>query len=143
METPVADAVRLVVAGGSPVLRTGMVVALEGDPRFHLIATCQDLDDGLRQVGQLPVDVLVLLTDEPLPIILQLWDQLKAHCDKVRVLLLRQRADWADMLQAMQAGLGGYGIAMPLTPESFTGAIMSLAQQRTWLCPLCTQALAQ
>jgi DNA-binding NarL/FixJ family response regulator len=141
VNTASTSTVSLVVAGGSPLLRTGMVTALADDPRFYLVATCQDVHDGLLRAEQSPVDVLVLLTDEPLPVVLDLHDQLRAHRDQVRVLLLRQRADWSDMRGALQAGLGGYGIAMPLTVENFTGGILSLAQQGTWLCPLTTRAL--
>jgi DNA-binding NarL/FixJ family response regulator len=133
--------VSLVVAGGSPLLRTGMVTALADDPRFRLVATCQDVHDGLLRAEQSPVDVLVLLTDEPLPVVLDLQDQLRSRRDQVRVLLLRQRANWSDMREALQAGLGGYGIAMPLTAECFTGGILSMAQQGTWLCPLTARAL--
>ena len=136
-----AATVSLVVAGGSPLLRTGMVTALADDPRFHLVAAYQDVRDGQLRAEQSPVDVLVLLTDEPLPVVLDLQDQLRSRRDQVRVLLLRQRANWSDMREALEAGLGGYGIAMPLTAECFTGGIMSMAQQGTWLCPLTTRAL--
>lgn len=128
------DSISVLVAGGSPLWRAGLSTAIQQDGRLQFVAQLPDLRDGVRRAVQHAADVLVLLTDEPLSVLLQRRDQLWMHGHRTRLLVLRSKADQADIVAALEGDLPGYGIVTTLTPGELADGIVTLALAGTWLC---------
>lgn len=135
MSSVSANEISVVVAGGSPLWRVGLVAAIQQDGRLQLAAQSPELRDGMWRALQLGADVLILFTEESLGSIVALWDQFRPSHSQTRLLLLRAQADQADIAMALRSGPAGYGIVNTLTPEDFTDGIVALARDGAWLCP--------
>jgi DNA-binding NarL/FixJ family response regulator len=132
--------VGLVVMGGTPVLKVGVVTALQTDPRVRFLPHTLDLPGAAVPLGDRAFDVLALLTDAPMPDALREWERLDPD-GGARRLLLRRQADRDDALAAVRAGLRGYAILAPLLADDLVAGIVLLARYGVWLCPLTTQML--
>jgi two-component system, NarL family, response regulator YdfI len=130
----------LVVMGGTPVLNVGVVTALQTDPRIRLLPHSLDAAGAAVPDDGHVFDVLAVLTDTPIPELLQDWERLDPS-GGARRLLLRRQADRDDALAAIHAGLRGYAILAPLLADDLVAGIVLLARYGVWLCPLTTQML--
>jgi DNA-binding NarL/FixJ family response regulator len=134
------DSIAVIVAGGSPLWRIGLSTAIQQDERLQLLAELPELRDGVRRAAQRAADVLVSLTDEPLPALLSRRDRLWLR-GRTRLLVLRSGADQADMVAALMSDMFGYGIISTLTPGGLVDGIVALTLDGTWLCPQTRQML--
>jgi DNA-binding NarL/FixJ family response regulator len=130
----------LVLMGGTPVLNVGVVTALQTDPRLQFIPHVLSAEGAAIPVAERAFDVLALLTDAPMPLVLQDWERLDPGGGPRR-LLLRRQVSPEDALAAIQAGLRGYAVLAPLLADDLVAGIVLLARYGIWLCPLTTQML--
>ncbi len=135
------DAVRVVVAGGSPILRAGMVASFRADDRLSLVAQARDVFEAAARARQPGCDVLVLYADEPRVEAGRLLDGLADLDPRPKILVLTESENGNELQATLRLGIKGYGVVRYLTPEECCSAIVTLAAREAWVCPLATRTL--
>ncbi|MDQ3702612.1 MAG: response regulator transcription factor [Chloroflexota bacterium] len=152
---------RIIVAGGAPLLQAGIVAALAADERLRLVAQVEDVQQAQAYVLQGACDVLVLNTDSPHVEAADViagdatgsgeggdsrTSAINATCggsEPVKVLVLTDDDSRHELLASLRVGVQGYGIRSRLQPEDIRAAVRTVAGGRAWLCPVATGHLVQ
>lgn len=146
---------RIIVAGGAPLLQAGIVAALAADERLRIVAQVEDVHQARAYVLQGACDVLVLNTDTPH--LEAAWvitgDATGSGEDgesadngggePVKVLILTDDDSRHELLATLRVGVRGYGIHSRLQQEDIRAAVRTVAGGKSWLCPMATGHLVQ
>lgn len=133
--------IRTILAGGSPLLQAGIAAALAPDPRLQLVGQVSNAREGAVQAGQYPCEVLILNAEVPhLEAAMALEHMSEAAC-RSKVLVLTENESRDEMLATLNLGVHGYGIRHALWPEDLRAAVLAVARQGVWVCPLATRQL--
>ncbi len=139
---------RIIVAGGAPLLQAGIVAALASDARLRLVAQVEDVQQAQDFLRRGACDVLVLNTESPH---LEAAQVMARHDDggddvpgvPAKVLVLTDDASQHELLATLQVGVQGYGIRTRLQPEDIRAAVLTVARGDCWLCGMATRHLVQ
>lgn len=152
---------RIVVAGGAPLLQAGIVAALAVDERVRVVAQVEEVHQARAYVLQGTCDVLVLNTDSPhlesAGVIARDATRRSGGEDSgdggdngdggdgepVKVLVLTDDDSRHELLASLRVGVQGYGIRSRLQPEDILAAVRTVAGGKSWLCPVATGHLVQ
>jgi DNA-binding NarL/FixJ family response regulator len=126
--------IRVVLAGGSPVLRSGLASELAEAP--DLMVTCHT-GAPIAQAGDMIADVLILLAP-PAQQVTQIVGRISSRERPTRVLVLAERDDDASLVAAIRAGARGYGTLDRLGVDELRDAVRRLVLEGKWLHPAAT-----
>jgi DNA-binding NarL/FixJ family response regulator len=137
------SAVQLMLVGGMPLLRAGVLAALSSDPLLRCVAQEDDVRRGAVRAQHLRAAVAVLLSDTPsadAEFFLAPVDDGQTG-DAPKMLVLTDNTSREELLATLRLGVQGYGMLNALTPEGLREAVHAVAQWESWLCPQATRAL--
>jgi NarL family two-component system response regulator YdfI len=102
------ESVRVVIADDHPVVRMGLRLMLETDPRIELIGEAEDGAEALRLVEECAPDVI--LTDLRMPGVdgLEVVQRVCANWPQVAVIVLTTYNEDELMIKSLRAGARGY-----------------------------------
>lgn len=150
--------VRVVVAGGPPLLQGGIVAALTAHPQVRCNVELRSLDacftivagplagpdrasgDGPISVpedlyGATACDVLILLTPSPRRDCASAVAGMARWTTAPRLLILTDNDDIDELVATIGAGADGYGQLTGLCPDDLRTAVLALDRHGSWLCP--------
>jgi len=137
------DEVRIVLAGGGPLLQAGIVAALAPEDRFQLIAQVADVQAAIDVLQRLPCDVLLLNSDAPRSDATKLRDGTWGSGGQAKILLLTDEEDRYELHGALLAGVHGYGIRRRLPAEEIRTGVAVVSEGEHWMCRLAIGQLVQ
>ncbi|MGH2368074.1 MAG: LuxR C-terminal-related transcriptional regulator [Chloroflexota bacterium] len=145
-DTPSA-ATRVMLAGGAPLVQTGLEAVLTQDAGLQLVDKVLDAGEGMTRAQQMACDVLVLYVDRPQvelsPIVERLATEPAGASPGARtqVLVLTEDESRDALLTALRLGVRGYGIVTELPLDALCAGIRRLPRGEVWLCPLALRHL--
>ena len=116
--------IRVVVADDFPLVREGVVRALNSDPAIEVIAQAENGQDALRLAEDLKPDVMIL--DLRMPDLggLAVLDKLRTSRPQVRVIVMTASEQASTLLDAIAAGAAGY-LSKRSTGEELRQAVIT------------------
>jgi DNA-binding NarL/FixJ family response regulator len=116
--------IRVVVADDFPLVREGVVRALNSDPAIEVIAQAENGQDALRLAEDLKPDVMIL--DLRMPDLggLAVLDKLRTSRPQVRVIVMTASEQANTLLDAIAAGAAGY-LSKRSTGEELRQAVIT------------------
>jgi DNA-binding NarL/FixJ family response regulator len=116
--------IRVVVADDFPLVREGVVRALNADPAIEVVAQADNGHDALRLAEELEPDVMIL--DLRMPDLggLSVLDKLRTIGSNIRVIVMTASEQPATMLDAIAAGAAGY-LSKRSTGEELRQAVIT------------------
>lgn len=137
----VYEDVSVALAGGSPLLQSGILTSLRPERRITVRTCSVDVDDAAAKARQLGCDVFILYADEPLSAANRAAERLREGSRPTRVIVLTQSQNSFEMLATLRTGVLGYGILGSLRPEDVCAGVIAVARGGSWLCPVATRQL--
>jgi DNA-binding NarL/FixJ family response regulator len=129
-ERPTADRhdpatpIRVVVADDFPLVRDGVVRALEADPAIEVVGQAADGEAALALAADLAPDVMILDLRMPGLGGLEVLDALRSSGSSVCVIVITASEDASTLLDAIAAGAAGY-LSKRSTGEELRHAVMT------------------
>jgi DNA-binding NarL/FixJ family response regulator len=116
--------IRVVVADDFPLVREGVVRALNSDPAIEVIAQAENGQDALRLAEELKPDVMIL--DLRMPDLggLAVLDKLRTSRPQIRVIVMTASEQASTLLDAIAAGAAGY-LSKRSTGEELRQAVIT------------------
>jgi DNA-binding NarL/FixJ family response regulator len=122
--------IRLLLADDHPIVRKGLVAAVESEPGFKVIAEAQDGEEALRLIREHKPDVAVLDIDMPKLDGLGVAREVSKLSLGTRIIVLTLHKD-ADLFRAaIQAGASGYLLKDSAMQEIVAGVKAVFAGQQ-------------
>jgi DNA-binding NarL/FixJ family response regulator len=116
--------IRVIAADDFPLVREGIVRALNRDPAIEVVGQADNGNEALELVAALRPDVLILDLIMPGLDGLGVLDALSASHPEVRVLLMTASEQAAPLLGAFEAGAAGY-LSKRATGEELRQAVIT------------------
>lgn len=136
-----ADPIQVIVAGGSPLLRAGLVETLAQHEAIRVLGDANDLAGAAQWLARLAPGVLVVYLERPSRAAPQLADAVAAAPPLAGCLVLTGSRDLADLLAALGERILGYGVLDTLQPRDLVTAVTIVGRGEMWLCPWSIQLL--
>jgi len=116
--------IRVVVADDFPLVREGVVRALNSDPGIEVIAQAENGNDALRLAEELEPDVMIL--DLRMPDLggLAVLDKLRTSRPQIRIIVMTASEQASTLLDAIAAGAAGY-LSKRTTGEELRQAVIT------------------
>ena len=116
--------IRVVVADDFPLVREGVVRALNADPAIEVIGEAENGHDALRLADELEPDVMIL--DLRMPDLggLAVLDKLRTSMPQLRVIVMTASEQASTLLDAVAAGAAGY-LSKRTTGEELRQAVIT------------------
>jgi two-component system NarL family response regulator len=137
------DELRIVLAGGAPLLQAGIVAALSADDRLRLVARLEDAREAGEYLRRGACDIVVLNTESPRVEAAAVIAGYEGQGEGAKLLVLTDDEDRQELLATLQAGVQGYGIRRTLWPEDIRCGVLSVGRGFRWTCPQATRYLVQ
>jgi DNA-binding NarL/FixJ family response regulator len=116
--------IRVVVADDFPLVREGVVRALNSDPGIEVIAQAENGNDALKVAEELRPDVMIL--DLRMPDLggLAVLDKLRTSRPEIRIIVMTASEQASTLLDAIAAGAAGY-LSKRSTGEELRQAVIT------------------
>jgi DNA-binding NarL/FixJ family response regulator len=116
--------IRVVVADDFPLVREGVVRALNSDPGIEVVAQAENGLDALRVAEELRPDVMIL--DLRMPDLggLAVLDKLRTSRPEIRIIVMTASEQASTLLDAIAAGAAGY-LSKRSTGEELRQAVIT------------------
>jgi DNA-binding NarL/FixJ family response regulator len=116
--------IRVVVADDFPLVREGVVRALNSDPGIEVIAQAENGNDALALAEDLKPDVMIL--DLRMPDLggLAVLDKLRTSRPQIRIIVMTASEQASTLLDAIAAGAAGY-LSKRSTGEELRQAVIT------------------
>ena len=116
--------IRVVVADDFPLVREGVVRALNSDPGIEVVAQAENGNDALRVAEELRPDVMIL--DLRMPDLggLAVLDKLRTSRPEIRIIVMTASEQASTLLDAIAAGAAGY-LSKRSTGEELRQAVIT------------------
>ena len=124
---------RILVADDHPLYRNGVVMTLQENPDFEVVAACADADSAVEQAVKLSPDVALLDISMPGSGITAARRISGANPD-IRIAMLTVSEDEDDVMQALQAGALGY-ILKGVGGQELIALVRDLAEGKSYVSP--------
>lgn len=124
---------RILVADDHPLYRNGVVMTLQENPDFDVVAACADADSAVEQAAKLAPDVALLDISMPGNGI-NAARRISLANPNIRIAMLTVSEDDDDVMQALQAGALGY-ILKGVGGEELIALITDLAEGKSYVSP--------
>ena len=125
--------IRILVADDHPLYRNGVVMTLQDDPAFEIVAVCADAASAIAQAAIHKPDVALLDISMPGNGI-NAARQISAANPGVRIAMLTVSEDDDDVMQALQSGALGY-ILKGVGGVELIDLIKELAEGKSYVSP--------
>ncbi len=125
--------IRILVADDHPLYRNGVVMTLQDDPAFEIVAVCADAASAVAQAAIHKPDVALLDISMPGNGI-NAARQISAANPGVRIAMLTVSEDDDDVMQALQSGALGY-ILKGVGGVELIDLIKELAEGKSYVSP--------
>lgn len=116
--------IRVVVADDFPLVREGVVRALDSDPAIEVVAQAENGHDALRVAEDLKPDVMILDLRMPGLGGLEVLDKLRTSRPEIRVIVMTASEQASTLLDAVAAGAAGY-LSKRSTGEELRQAVIT------------------
>jgi two-component system response regulator NreC len=126
--------VTLVLADDHAVVRTGLRLLLEAEPRHHVVAEAATAEDALRYARAHRPSVLVLDLNMPGRPSLEVIPEIRDEAPETAVVVLTMQEDPAFAREALLAGALGY-VLKEAADEELLRAVRLAAEGETYLNP--------
>lgn len=126
--------VKVMIADDHSMIREGLKQLLELEGNFEVIAEANDGEECLQIVNSLNPDVLLLDINMPKKDGLEVLQELKKKCPKMKVLVLTVHNEVEYLMKAMDIGINGY-LLKDSESAKLKKAIMTVIRGETYIQP--------
>ena len=137
---PEGRRVRLLVVDDHPVVRSGIVGMLSGEPDLQVVGQAADGAEAIALTAELAPDVILMDLRMPGLDGVEATRRISARPDAPRVVVLTTYDTDGDILRAVEAGAIGY-LLKDSPREDILAAVLSAAVGRSMLSPAVTTRL--
>lgn len=116
--------IRVVVADDFPLVREGVVRALDADPGIEVIAQADNGNEALRLAEELRPDIMILDLRMPDLDGLAVLDKLRTTRPDIRIIVMTASEQAGTLLDAIAAGAAGY-LSKRSTGEELRQAVIT------------------
>lgn len=134
--------ITLIVADDHTIVRRGLVMLLDSQPEFTVLAEAAEADEALRKVKGHHPDVLVLDLAMPGRSALESIPELLESSEGLAILVLTMESDPGYARQALRLGATGY-LLKEAAQAQLVAAVKAVASGSTYLHPELGARLAQ
>jgi DNA-binding NarL/FixJ family response regulator len=129
-----ADPLRIIVADDHPLLREGVVHALEIEPGWHVVAQADRGEQAVALARKLRPDIA--LVDLSMPGIggIAVISQISAECPGTRSIVLTVSGDNDELMSALRAGAHGY-VLKGVSALELRAAVARVAAGESYVSP--------
>jgi two-component system, NarL family, response regulator NreC len=136
------SAIRIVLADDHAVVRSGLRLALEGEPGFEVVAEASDLESARRSVRGHRPNVLVLDLDMPAGSSLEAIPAIREESPGTQIVVLTTRQEPALARQALSTGALGY-VLKEAADDELVQAVQCAAAGESYVNPQLGAPLAK
>jgi two-component system, NarL family, nitrate/nitrite response regulator NarL len=111
------DSTRILLVDDHPVMRKGLIACLSGHPNLAVVGEAADGLEGLRKVGELQPDVVLMDVEMPLMDGLAATASICRKYPKTKVLVLSMHNNPDYVVQAIQMGARGFALKSSSSEE--------------------------
>lgn len=122
------------IADDHSMIREGLKQLLELEGNFEVIAEANDGEECLQIINSLNPDVLLLDINMPKKDGLEVLQELKKKCPKMKVLVLTVHNEVEYLMKAMDIGINGY-LLKDSESAKLKKAIMTVIRGETYIQP--------
>jgi DNA-binding NarL/FixJ family response regulator len=133
--------IRLLLVDDEPLVRTGLRIILDSEPRLSVVGEAADGDQVEGAVERLQPDVVVMDIRMPRVDGLEATRRLVARADAPAILILTTFDSDDYVYEALRAGAGGF-VLKRSEPDDLVSAIEIVARRDTLLYPAAVRRLA-
>lgn len=126
--------VKVMIADDHSMIREGLKQLLELEGNFEVIAEANDGEECLQIINSLNPDVLLLDINMPKKDGLEVLQELKKKCPKMKVLVLTVHNEVEYLMKAMDIGINGY-LLKDSESAKLKKAIMTVIRGETYIQP--------
>jgi two-component system nitrate/nitrite response regulator NarL len=128
----VSQPIRVVLADGHPIILDSLAALLSEQRDFEVVARCQDGQETLRAVRAQRPDLLILDLRMPGRDGLQVLRELRAERNQSRAVLLVNRIDDEQLLEATRLGARGV-VLKDMAPPLLVGCLRRVHAGELWI----------
>lgn len=125
--------IRILVADDHPLYRNGVVMTLQDDDAFDVVAACADAASAVASAAKLKPDIALLDVSMPGNGI-EAARRISAANPDIYIAMLTVSEDDDDVMQALQAGATGY-ILKGVGGQELLGLVHELAEGKSYVSP--------
>jgi DNA-binding NarL/FixJ family response regulator len=126
--------IKVLVADDFPLVREGLVAALEAHPDVEVVAQAVDGQEAVDQVNQLRPDVVLLDLKMPILSGLMALMRIRAERPEIPVLVISASENGESVVDAAAAGAAGY-ISKRSSREELCDAVVRVARGESVIAP--------
>ncbi|MDX5445275.1 MAG: response regulator [Zoogloeaceae bacterium] len=126
--------IRIVLVDDHSLFRSGIRMLLGRDPGFEIVGEAGEASEGIKAVGRLRPDVVLLDLHMPGMCGIEAAAMIAAETPESHVLMLTVSEEGEDLLAALRAGACGY-LLKNIEADALVGAIRSAAAGESVISP--------
>ena len=132
--------IRLFIADDHPIVREGLKRIIADAADMRVVGETASGEGLLAEIGNQPVDVVLLDISMPGPGVLELIRRLRAMRPKLHILVLSVQPEEVYALRAIAAGAAGY-LTKDQSPAELAGAIRRVYRGNRYVSPSLAETL--
>ncbi|MBF0553188.1 MAG: response regulator transcription factor [Nitrospirae bacterium] len=133
--------IKIFLVDDHPIVRSGIVQILSGDPQMSVIAEAQNARQALETLNEITPDIVILDITLPDESGLRVLEKIKAKYPKLPVLMLSMHPEEQYALMSLKLGASGY-LTKKALPEELIKAVKKVITRGRYITETLAEKLA-
>ena len=133
-EQPASERLRVLIADDHALFRRGLEMVLDNEPDIEVVGEAHDGDQAVTRAAELMPDVVLMDVRMPRRSGIEATQKIKEQLPHVRILVLTNSDEEADLYDSIKAGASGY-LLKEISSEEVADSIRSVMQGHSRISP--------
>ena len=133
-EQPASEHLRVLIADDHALFRRGLEMVLDNEPDIEVVGEAHDGDQAVDRATELMPDVVLMDVRMPRRSGIEATQKIKEQLPHVKILVLTNSDDEADLYDSIKAGASGY-LLKEISSDEVADSIRSVVQGHSRISP--------